>query len=353
MQKLNLTNFIIHVVCWLVFLALPLVFIGGEHSNFAPVLSMFLYWQFCLYFGILFYLNTQIFIPRLYIPGRTALYFIAIFLLLIFTLLLKPFDQLVNHSQVLALQMVRTLPAELAMHSPTSPPRAGIDIASIFLFVMIITLGMALSISKQWRISEQRANLAEADKANAELSFLKAQINPHFMFNTLNNIYTLAVTNNPNTPESILKLSNIMRHITEDAISTHISLMDEIRFISDYIDLQKLRLGSSTPIHYSINGNIDQQKIAPLLLITFIENVFKYGISKHEKSPVTIFLDYRNHSLTFKTINKIFPSQQNLESTGIGLQNTRKRLDHLYAGKYDLDIATKEDIFTVTLHLEI
>ena len=353
MQRSGFTHSIIHIVCWLVFLALPLIFIGGEHRNFAPVLSMYVYWRFCLYFAVLFYLNTQILIPKLYLKRRTRLYYSAIFLLLVFTLLFKPFDQLVNNNQALALQMERTVPNGPTVITSPPPRKVGIDIASAFLFVMIITLGMALSISRQWRLSEQRATLAETDKANAELSFLKAQINPHFIFNTLNNIYTLAITNNSNTPESILKLSNIMRHITEDAISSQILLRDEIEFITDYIDLQKLRLGENTPINYSIKGTIAEQRIAPLLLITFIENVFKYGISKHEKSPVTIALNYTGNLLIFKTINQIFPHQQSQESTGIGLINTRKRLDHLYAGKYKLDIATKENTFTVTLHLEI
>ena len=120
------------------------------------------------------------------------------------------------------------------------------DIISIALFILVITLSFVSVLEKRWRIAVQDTARAEADKANAELSFLKAQINPHFLFNTLNNIYSLAVTKNENVTDAILKLSNIMRYVTDDVNKDFVSHEKEVDAISDYISLQRLRLGKKS-----------------------------------------------------------------------------------------------------------
>jgi len=196
------------------FLSLPLIFInrGPISESIADMLLSGQYWLFCGTFFLLFYLNTNVLIPWLFLRKKHNLYFIAVVILFGFTYSIKPFDNLMLASF--------PQPDEQWQHEPPPPgfpkgrtpmgPRRlenRVDIASIFLFLMVIALGLAIQIARQWRLSEQRAALAEADKANAELSSLKAQINPHFMFNTLNNIYTLAITNSPHTADSIMKLS--------------------------------------------------------------------------------------------------------------------------------------------------
>jgi two-component system LytT family sensor kinase len=128
-----------------------------------------------------------------------------------------------------------------------------IDIISVMLFIMIIILSVAMDLTRRWRETTERAAIAEADKANAELSFLKAQINPHFLFNTLNNIYSMAVTKNENTAGTIMKLSNIMRYVTDDVNEDYVSLQSEVDCITDYIDLQKLRLGKKVSLEYTGN----------------------------------------------------------------------------------------------------
>lgn len=146
----------------------------------------------------------------------------------------------------------------------------------------------AIQIMRQWQLSEERAKQAELDKTSAELSFLKAQINPHFLFNTLNNIYTLAVIQDEHAPDSILKLSNIMRYIADDTRGDFVPLIYEISCINDYIELQKLRLCSKIRIDLKVTGNVESKDIAPLILMTFVENIFKYGTSNHEQSTVSI-----------------------------------------------------------------
>jgi LytS/YehU family sensor histidine kinase len=194
--------------------------------------------------------------------------------------------------------------------------------------------------------------LAEAERANAELSFLKAQVNPHFLFNTLNNIYSLAVTGNENTGPSIMRLSNIMRYVTDEAGQDFVLMDSEVECMKDYIDLQKMRLGEKMNVEVSITGNTIDKKIAPLILMTFVENVFKYGISSHEASVIIIKLSANGDHISFFCQNKLFEIKRNTERTGIGINNARQRLQHLYPNRHFLDINTDNGLFTVQLTLQ-
>ena len=227
------------------------------------------------------------------------------------------------------------------------------DIVSLLLFAMIWSLSSALSIIKEWRNTLQRVSRAEADKVKAELAFLKAQINPHFLFNTLNNIYSLAVTKNENTSFAIMKLSNIMRYVTDDATRDFVALQSEVDCISDYIDLQRLRLNKKTEINFSIGGNLGDKQIAPLILITFVENVFKYGISNHEPSAVIIKIVAGERQIELFCQNKIFSGLRRIERTGIGIKNTEQRLKFLYPGKHSLNITIENSHYNVLLTIQV
>jgi LytS/YehU family sensor histidine kinase len=233
------------------------------------------------------------------------------------------------------------------------PPRkVRLDIISLFLYCTLWALGLALKINEQWRLSEKKIIQAESEKLNAELSFLKAQINPHFLFNTLNNIYTLALLNHPNTAPSIMKLSHIMRYVTDEVSSDRVPLKDEIEFIEYYISLEKLRLNERTPINFQVKGDYDNKTIPPLILITFIENAFKHGISKRELSPISIQLEITEHSIEFFSTNKFFEQTRLSERVGIGLENTRQRLNQLYPQRHSLQTSIENGNYSVYLRLE-
>jgi two-component system, LytTR family, sensor kinase len=227
------------------------------------------------------------------------------------------------------------------------------DIISLLLFVMIWSLSSALSIVKEWRYTLQRVSRAEAEKARAELAFLKAQINPHFLFNTLNNIYSLAVTKNDDTPFAIMKLSNIMRYLTDDATHDYVALQNEVECISDYIELQRLRLNQKTEINFSISGQLNDKQISPLILITFVENVFKYGVSNHEPSPLTIKISADERTITLFCQNRVFNNLRKVEREGIGIGNTKQRLKLLYPNKHLLNITTDKGLYTVLLTVQL
>lgn len=173
------------------------------------------------------------------------------------------------------------------------------------------------------------------------------------MFNTLNNIYSLAVRQNENTAASIMKLSNIMRYVTDDVNRDFVSLQSEVECITDYIDLQRLRLSKKVQVDFSVAGNTEGKRIPPLVLMTFIENVFKYGISNHEPSTITIKLFAEEKSITFFCQNKLFATERKAERTGIGIINTRQRLEHIYPNRHLLNITTDDALYTVQLTLQV
>ncbi len=226
------------------------------------------------------------------------------------------------------------------------------DIISVFLLMIVFLLVLADHVLKKSRAAETRAVQAEADKAQAELSFFKAQINPHFLFNTLNNIYSLAVTKNDNTADAIMKLSNIMRYITDEGNETMVPLQDEIDCINNYISLQKLRLGENITINFSVTGDAAGKSLPPLILMTFIENAFKHGVSNHEPVGIDIHIAAHERQIDFATRNKLFIIPRNTERTGIGIENTRKRLQVLYPGKHSLSIVGNDDVYAVDLTLQ-
>jgi hypothetical protein len=366
---------IVHITCWLIFLSLPLLFISGYPGSREPWWELLLtshYWLFVLVYILLFYGNTYLLIPRLFFPKKRIAYFGVLLLLVILVYYLKPFDRLLQHNMSREEPRMEHGPppgygpARESFHRNERPPgerpfdnrpprgpRQHTDIVSLFLFIMVVALTMAIEISKRWRLTEQRATQAEADRANAELSFLKAQINPHFLFNTLNNIYSLAVTGNEHTADSIMKLSNIMRYVTDDASEHFVSLESEVDCIRDYIDLQRLRLGKKVHLDFTVKGGLERKRIAPLILMTFIENVFKYGISNHEESSLIIRIFAEERTITFFSRNPVFTCRKNTERTGIGVSNTRQRLEHLYPNRHLLNITEEKDLYTVELTLQV
>ena len=195
----------------------------------------------------------------------------------------------------------------------------------------------------------------ENQKLRAELSYLKMQVNPHFLFNALNNIYSLAVSEKgKKTGDSIMKLSELLRYVLyekEDA-QNKVSLDKEIKHINSYIDLIKLRYDGDVFINFSIEGYPNGKRIAPLLLFPLIENASKHGILTDPQKPVDVELKVTDQSVHFSIHNyKNFDMKD--QTGGIGIQNVHKRLDLLYGGKYNLDVKETDDQFFVDLQLPL
>jgi two-component system LytT family sensor kinase len=357
---------IIHLLGWILFISLPLTIMSREPEADIQftLLTSGSFWLFFLLYFLLFYFNVLVLIPKLFLKQNYVLYsaiFVGGFLAIFY---LQPFENLIFkkfHTQSETRSYDEGLPLPPPPPRPFAenvpPPRRGpengtaVDFVSLVLFVVIWVVAMAVKISEQWRLSEKRVILSEADKAQAELSFFKAQINPHFLFNTLNNIYALAVSNSENTAESILKLSQMMRYITEEAVEDFVPMDDEIECLRNYIDLQKLRLNAKTSVSFEITGSARNIRIAPLILMTFVENAFKYGVSNRYESGIVIRVEILRDEVIFFCRNNIFDVNNDLDRKGVGIANTRKRLDFLYAGKHTLNIENSDEVFTVNLKL--
>ncbi|MCE7044277.1 sensor histidine kinase [Dyadobacter sp. CY312] len=363
----------LHVIGWFLFIILPLTIISREPD--ADLIALLLrsgwFWTFFLIYLIVFYGNIFVLIPKLFFRGKYIAY-ISLFLSgILFVFYFQPFENLIfkrfhqstfenfkndGEQRPKPPPPFESAPGELRKRPPRAerPERddsPAVDFVSLILFIFVWAVAMATKISEQWRLSEKRVILSEADKAQAELAFFKAQINPHFLFNTLNNLYSLAITKSDHTAPGILKLSQLMRYITEEATADFVALEDEIKCLENYIDLQKLRLNAKTTVSFLVEGKITNQRIAPLVFMTFVENAFKYGISSRFDNLIEIKVRVGESQIFFSSKNQIFDRNQEAEREGIGIANTRKRLNFLYHDRYDLKITDKENRFEVGLNL--
>ena len=224
-------------------------------------------------------------------------------------------------------------------------------LSSLFI---VIFVGM-LKFAEDWFELEAKRKEIENEKLTAELRFLKAQINPHFLFNTLNNLYYLAFTNSPNTTEVIAKLSQMMRYMIYDSNHAKVPVSKEIEYMENYISLEKLRLNNQIPILFEVQGNTDRYNIVPLIFIAFLENAFKHGVSNNAKEAwVNITIKFEGANCIYKVENSKIPKNtNNEEKSGIGLQNLQRRLDLSYPENYILNVEDNQNSYSVTLNLNL
>lgn len=216
--------------------------------------------------------------------------------------------------------------------------------------VLTLVFGSAIKLAKDSFIRRQQAK-------EAELKLLKAQLNPHFLFNTLNNLYGLSVIKSDKLPNLMLKLSDLLRYSLYETAAVLVPLEKEITYLENYISLEKIRLEDKTDINFEVSGNFSDKEIAPMLCIVFVENAFKHlGVLENGKSKVSIKITEQNEMLYFScenTIDGFDTHNHNLEKgkSGIGLQNAKKRLSLLYPDKHQLKIDKTETLYRVNLIL--
>jgi len=216
---------------------------------------------------------------------------------------------------------------------------------------------LALTFSSAIKISRDSFIRRQVEK-NAELKLLKAQLNPHFLFNTLNNLYGMSVMKSDRLPDLMLKLSDLLRYSLYDTKETYVSLEKEIQYLENYISLEKIRLEDQTEITFTKKGAISEKKIAPMLLIVFVENAFKHLTSAAGlKSKVLVEIQGVNNKLEFSCINSMDEKgkEVRMESgkSGIGLKNAKKRLSLLYPEKHQLTIGKTENEHRVSLNIKL
>ncbi|MET0464301.1 MAG: sensor histidine kinase [Chitinophagaceae bacterium] len=214
--------------------------------------------------------------------------------------------------------------------------------------IMVLTLPVLLS--QQWTRQNNQIVALEKEKTQAELDLLKQQLNPHFLFNTLNNLYSLSLHHSDKTPDSILQLSDLMRYVIYKGQEEKVRLEEEVLYIEDFMSLQKMRLKQPLDLQFKKDMADPYQKISPLLLIVFIENAFKHGIESAEEAAfLHIMLKADQHQLVFICKNSF--EKANEKGEGIGLRNLRKRLAVLYPGMHRLHTEVKNHTFKAELQI--
>jgi sensor histidine kinase YesM len=224
------------------------------------------------------------------------------------------------------------------------------DILTFLLFTGMIRFVL------DWFELENKKKQLENEKLAAELNYLKSQINPHFLFNTLHNLNYLVYSGAKNANEVIVKLSNIMRYMIYESGKERVALSSEVEYMNDYIHLESIRLNNTFRLDFKITGATEQVKIAPLMLITFLENAFKHGVSDQEPDCwVDVILSVDANQLRYQVSNKkIRNIRQNKLKSGFGLDNVKKRLDLSYPAKHTLIVNDEENSYGIdlTIHLE-
>ena len=249
------------------------------------------------------------------------------------------------------------LPASLYRELDT-PPMPNLVVALFSVTKGVFTGAgflFMLRYVKQWYMKEQRNLQLQKENTESQLKLLTAQVHPHFLFNTLNNIYSQTQTESPKGSKMIMELSDMLRYILAEGRKMLVSLKKELSMIQDYINLEKIRYGNKLDLHLSIPTDTDQLQIAPLLLLPFVENCFKHGASRFLTSPwINLKIEINGRQLTLKLMNGKDSNQQEMQpKSGLGINNVRKRLALLYPNKHQLEISNETEVFVVNLRIEL
>lgn len=292
---------------------------------------------------IIFYLNYYLLIPRFYFRNEHVLYALTVvFGLLVIT--------------VVPSVVTGFIKLQPGGPPPFSPPRTGPREESFFMHIQHnIFLYAAVVLSSLLLRIRTRLFDTEVLKQHAEIGSLKSRINPHFLFNTLNNIYALAIREHAHaTASGLLKLSAMMRYVVTDTIAEFVPLHKEITYTNDYIELQKVRLTNAVALSYQVTGDPGEKKIAPVILMPFIENAFKHGVNPDQESYIRISINIGASSVELMVENKKVTSDNDPHvKSGVGIENTRERLKLLYPEKHILTVQEDETTYRVQLMLQL
>lgn len=291
----------------------------------------------CSFYAAIVYGNILFLFPRLYQKGKLVLYVIGVIIFLSGMGLIRAFV---------------TVNIYNALFAEHPAPINGKSILTFLLGgVMVFLLSFIFRIAIAYFALKQQSDEIIAQKTQAELDLLKSQVQPHFLFNTLNNIYYEAYLEAPRTAALIEKLSDIMRYFVDESPQALVSLGTEIAFIENYIALEKIRIRYEVNIKFNTDCDTTAN-IPPMLLMTFVENVFKHGIDKSSKqNKCTLSLQQLNGRLIYTVTNTIPRQPLQVKSTGFGIGNLRKRLSLLYGNNFELDTSNNGSEFTATLNI--
>lgn len=338
LRKEHIRLFIIHFSVWALFYGFFLFPFFFELRQVPPDLPSRLVLTI-----LLFYINYFLLVPRFLLNKNLALYVLTCLTLIITAGLVinfgfspepKNFPDFARPDNIRDNHFIRQLFTMLNLSTP-------------------IFISALLRVYVEWRKNEDLRKKVENEKVSSELQFLKTQLNPHFLFNSLNAIYSLSVKSSPNTSEAIISLSELMRYMLYEADKDRVKLGKELEYIKNYVQLQRLRLSDSVNVKLKISGEDRGKEIPPLLFISFIENAFKYGTDYKGKTYVNINLLIQEKAIHLRVENKIGAPRKQSKNSGVGLENIKNRLRLLYPNSHDLQIYDDGKTYIVDLTLNL
>lgn len=309
---------------------------------------------------ILFYLNYFYLVPILLLEKKYWHYFVFVFALIVLFMIIrinyfipdfkhiKPRNMLPPPEDIKIMHKGPRIRSIMATRQPWF-----FKIAPSLFYILIITISAIIRTLTEYYNNQQNKLIAETHRTNTELIYLRKQTNPHFLFNSLNSIYSLAHKKSDLVPDAIVTLSELMRYMLYETDNKTVALEKEINYIQNYIELQKLRLNDIEDIVINVHGDTRNKFIEPLLLISFVENAFKYGTDYKGAAHVKIKIFIHENSLDFWIENTIEDYTKDPENSGIGLVNIRNRLDLLYPNAHQLDITHDNQYYRVHLNLKL
>lgn len=328
-----------HIVFWSLFTTLWAVFwvVMGAPTSFGRNLFNMSLW---IPFFILFSYPLMYWaIPQLLLKGKVVQFFLLI--LAWGVVLLYSHNGFRTHLYI---------PMQEAMGFGFIPPK-GPQAHSYLSVTTTIASPIIMKFFKLWTVKQRDWMQAQQEKITAELQLLKAQVHPHFLFNTLNNIYSFSLENSPKTPQMILKLSSLVSYMLNDCKAEKVQLEKEIEIMKNYIDLEKERYGNKIEISWGVEGDVKNKFVSPLLMLPFLENAFKHGISEQIEKPwLSVDISVKSDTLRCKITNsKNEFVRYRTNSTGIGINNVKKRLEFIYPDSYELKMHDEGNFFVVSL----
>lgn len=331
-----------HVALWAFMFLSPLTFWRGTGIKFLQ------YLMYCMQPAMLmvvFYLNYLYLAPKLFVAGKHRYdLLINVALITVFSIALHYWTDYANDLFGVHQRFDDTI------NDVTNILREGLN------FCIFAGGSTALALARKWVTVEQKLQESEAARAQSELKNLRSQINPHFLLNTLNNIYALTAIDQNRAQNAIQQLSKMLRHLLYDNQEREVTLTDEMQFIENYIALMKIRLSQNVDVTFHRQVSLPGIRVAPLIFISLIENAFKHGVSPVEPSFVHISITATEHDITCQIENSNHPkSRDDRSGHGIGLSQVQKRLDLSYPGRYTWEKGVNKEgnIYTSTIHIQL
>ncbi len=331
-----------HILVWFALFSMPYLLSYGQEQEMYRVIARF--WIPLLFSAVIFYLNYFVLIDWLLFPKKMVLFILINSAIIIFFLILKEYIENQFFQSI-----IKTRPKNEG--EPGPPFKMSIYI-QMLSYLAPLLFSIALKATQRWTKIEAEHTEAANMKLQSELQHLHYQLQPHFFFNSLNNIYSLVDHAPEQAKTSIHGLSKLMRYMLYETNMERVPLSKEIDFMKKYIDLMKLRVSDKTTVNYDFPNEGSDILIAPLLFISLIENAFKHGISASKASTIEISIRIEEKKVMFTTENDNFPKKtEDKSGSGIGLPNIEKRLKLLYPNSYNFNTAIKDDRFVASLEI--